>query len=908
MRQHHPGCMPDHGYHVVMGLRPAAGTSDTLVSQFVASYLAPPQTAAPLSVRPRLLRLLKLGSGTPVTLISGEPASGKTSALLQLLASDGLSGRTVVWLTVPPNTEDDITFWEYLVAAIDSSAAGSVRVDDLRAALNDREPPTADWLTTLANRLGGPHVGPTIVIDDLHELKAPGAIASLGRLLEIIPTDVAVLVATRVIPDWPLADWRMSGRLTEIDSRDLAVTVDEARDLLRASSLEIGDDDVARLVDRTEGWVGGIKLASLAIQRQSDPSKLIAEFSSTNELLSTYLLRCVLDRQADDVRTFLHDISVLDTMSPELCDEIRQADDSAELLERCRAANLFLGKVGRDPGLYRLHALVRELLHAELERCRRDRFVTLHREASRAFERAGEIDRAIRHAITAGEFDRVNELVISYAPQFAHRARFDELRRWADLIRGSGAKDSASTTLALASTLNLSGQGTEALRLLDEVDEDTVPESILDLYALIRVSSHMVLGDVHMIRPLAERLGRDVGARRPKAPGPFDGTVTYLQGVGAFMEGALDDAAELLELADQPERRPLPPAYIAVSSWAALVAVHRGDISHAERCVESATRRREALASADSAPFAPALLASAELAWEQNRLGEAAELFVRARRSVEPMPWLTVLVECARSRVRVSRGETRRALDELLEVSKLVLSSEGSPLLRAVVAERAVDICLEMADVEAALGWVHTHERCETGALPWATRIRLTSAVDPNGWDRVSAEALAAPEPLPRRVDTLLTVAAGEDDEQVAQSQVAEALRLSEPGRIIRRFVDAGPRIASLVNELAADPRRAGGSDVSRFFAAVVADACASRPAGPASPAPVADELVDQLTAREVEVLSLLDSGKSYSEIGTELFVSRNTVKSHVQHIYTKLGTSGRDGAVEMGRRLGLIM
>lgn len=890
-----------------MSLAGPEGGHESLASQLVASYLSPPQLGGAMVLRPRLLALATPGVPAPVTIVSGEPASGKTSLLVQLLAAEALVGRTPAWVTVPPGTDDEIRFWEYLLTAMASSTGGRMRLDDLRAALRDRQPPNDDWVTVLANRLATPDVRLVIVIDDLHELTTTSAVAALGRLLGISPDGLPVLVATRVVPDWPLSRWRMSGRLTEITSRDLAVTLDEARELLAANAIDVGDDDVARLVDRTEGWLGGVKLATLAIQRRPDPAGLIARFSAADELVSSYLLRAVLDRQDDDVRRFLHDVSVLDTMSAELCDRIRNADDSAELLERCCAENLFVSRVGGAAGSFHLHALVRELLRGDLEHRTPDRFTELHRAASRAFEGTGDIGQAIHHAIAAGDAGRANKLVIAHAPELGHQARFDELRRWASLIGRSDVTESAAAGLALASTLVFAGEGTEALAVLDDLEELPLGDTSVRYRALLRALAHMVRGDVDLLCDVGDRLAQDVETLSSAEQGPLIGAAMFLQGVGRFLEGALDDAAELLALADQPKNRPAPPAYIAVKSWAALVALRRGDVATADRCVLAATERRDELASGDSAAFATALLASAEMAWERNRLDESAALFARARRSVPPMPWQAVLVECARSRLTVSRGQPREALQDLAEIGRLVLSHEGSPLLRALVAERAVDVALGMGDVDVAFGWAHTHEQCEVGPLPWATRIRLAGAVDPTGSDQVIAEAFAAEQPLPHRVDTLLAASGCTDDDSVRRSLVAEALRLAEPGRMIRRFLDAAPPIASAVRELAADPRRSGGVAFSRFFASDIADAGSAAPTESATPVPFVDELVEQLSAREVEVLRLLDRGKSYTEIGTELFVSRNTVKSHVQHIYTKLGTSGRAPAVEMGRRLGLI-
>ena len=274
------------------------------------------------------------------------------------------------------------------------------------------------------------------------------------------------------------------------------------------------------------------------------------------------------------------------------------------------------------------------------------------------------------------------------------------------------------------------------------------------------------------------------------------------------------------------------------------------------------------------------------------------------------MPWQAVLVECSRSRLTMSRGEPQRALDDLSETGKLFLSGSGSPLLLAQVAERAVDVCLSMGDAEGALGWVHTHDQCRAGDLPWASRIRLALVVEDAGLEDLIEAALGMHEPLPRRIDTLLAAALAAHTAQhpdVARSRIADALSLAAPEHMIRRFVDGGPRIAGLVGDLVADPRFPTGPAFSRFFAAEVNGACEGAKHGRTGPAPVVADLVDQLSARELEVLGLLAKGLSYSEMGEELYVSRNTVKSHVQHVYTKLGAASRAHAVETGRRLGLI-
>ena len=171
-------------------------------SGLVASQLFPPETGASTVLRPRLVERLARGALGQVTLVSGEPASGKTSLLVQWVSSDATSRRSAAWITVPAETDDEVTFWEYLLAAIE---ALGVAVADLEAALLDGEPPGDAWLTSLANRLGRHEERLVIVIDDLHELKARRPLAGLRSLLDMRPVGVSFVIATRMVPPWPLA-------------------------------------------------------------------------------------------------------------------------------------------------------------------------------------------------------------------------------------------------------------------------------------------------------------------------------------------------------------------------------------------------------------------------------------------------------------------------------------------------------------------------------------------------------------------------------------------------------------------------------------------------------------------------------------------------------------------------------
>ena len=237
----------------------------------VSALLVPPRSTGEVVPRIRLTSYMERATQGSLTLLSGEPAAGKTTLTLDWLRSDLVEHRPRAWLTVTPTLNDPASFWEYLVAAL-----GSFDQDfaDLDRALRDG-PPNDAWLTTLANRLGQIADDPIIVIDDLHELESGSLLESLHQFIERLPPSVHVVVLTRVKPPWPLERWVAGGRVAEIGSFDLRFRLEELRELVDSDpAITLDEEDLSLLLARTEGWAGGIKLALLSMRRVNDPPRL----------------------------------------------------------------------------------------------------------------------------------------------------------------------------------------------------------------------------------------------------------------------------------------------------------------------------------------------------------------------------------------------------------------------------------------------------------------------------------------------------------------------------------------------------------------------------------------------------------------------------------------------------------
>jgi LuxR family maltose regulon positive regulatory protein len=501
-------------------------------------------------------------------------------------------------------------------------------------------------------------------------------------------------------------------------------------------------------------------------------------------------------------------------------------------------------------------------------------------------------------------------LITCYVGEFASRGLWDEVLSWVTLLRAGNAREHPETAMALAITLGLTGAGEEALAILDGLADEPISERMRYAAEQLRGLVLTAKGQVDGLAEIAAKL------RGPVPEGefilPFDEVrlAEYLAGLAAVLAGDLPAARTACERATARRERP-SLFYVESPGWLARVAYEEGQLSEATRLAHDSLARHTEIRSGETAVSVPAQLTLADVAWERGDLEECERRLALAHRTVRPLFWERVLIEGSASRLRASRGALDEARQGLEEVGKLYLAGTSAPELRMVVSRCAIDVALRAGNVSEALTWARAFESCRRGRLPAALRVRMAAANGVSDLGSHVAEALSSHEETPARISTLLAVAEvvsldGADER--ARDLVAQAAALAEPEGFVRRFCDAGPEMArilpGLLDGLSTTPR--ADHDASPFFLGVLTEALARRMRRAPGQSPDQSELVDQLTDRELEVLDLLVAGRSYTEIGLELFVSRNTVKSHVRHVYTKLGVVSRSDAAAEARRLGL--
>ena len=318
--------------------------------------------AGSLLAREDLLELLDRAVTRRLTVLSAPPGSGKTS-LLRAWADRPPNAHRVAFVSVERDQPDAQGFWSSVLNAMDPQA----------------QPAATDHAVEAVLSAFAEHVEPAVlIIDDLHELKSPDALAELEQLLTMLPSSARIVLSSRRDPPIRLHQLRLADEIAEIRARDLRFTERETRELLAASGISLTDDGAAALYQRTEGWAAGLRLAVIALSGHPDPERFVAEFSGTDRAIGEYLMAEMLERQPREVQSMLLRTSLVDRINGELADVLAGRSGSEQMLLELEEANAFVVSLDAQRTWFRYHQLLADFLRLELRRRLPDRG-TAHR-------------------------------------------------------------------------------------------------------------------------------------------------------------------------------------------------------------------------------------------------------------------------------------------------------------------------------------------------------------------------------------------------------------------------------------------------------------------------------------------------------------------------------------------------
>ena len=896
----------------------------------VTTKLHPPRTRLKLVARPRLREVLAR-DGRRLTLVSAPAGFGKTTLLNEWSLSCA-GERSIAWVSLDEGDNDPARFLSYLVAALRTIEEGIG--EGVLASLRSPEPPRLEALVaSLVNEMADLPDGLAVVLDDYHVVDAQSVHRIVSFLLDNLPPNVHLVIASRVDPPLPLARLRARGQMAKLGAADLRFTPEEAAAFLRdVMELDLTAEDVTVLEERTEGWIAGLQLAALSMRDREDVSGFVEAFSGSHRDVLDFLAEEVLEGQPTEIREFLLKTSVLKHMTAPLCDALTGRADGQVMLERLERENLFVVPLDDERRWYRYHHLFRDFLRGRLRREKPGLVGELHLYASGWYERSGRTFEAVGHALASGDKERAADLVERVIGEMWFRGEVLTLLGWLEALPEGAKRRRPRLLLEHATALMWVGrlEGVEPLvgeaeRVVEAAVEDSGEgpspgaenvhrRYLLGYAAAVRAWRANLLGDPQ---------GGIEHARRALALLPDDPRprtfATLSLGEALRTMGDLEAASEVfVEAAELGRSVGHVYGTLTAMVWQARVQAARGRLREAEgsfrRARQYVTERGAGLLPAAG----PAHLGMGALHYERDEPEEAERELERGLELAERTRELSNLVwgYVTLSRAKLARGDEHGALETAREADKVARGS-GADLEVAIATAWMARLRLARGDLAEAVALEQL--RAANAAAADATRVvdRLTSARVLHALGRHD-EALGLLEELRGFAEKsgitggLIEILAlqalvlwANNERERAMSTLARALALAEPEGFVRTIVDEGPAMAELLSA-ALEARQRGRLDspvpahyIRRLLVATEKDAAkAVRPA---------TELPEPLSERELEVLVLIAAGKSNPEIARELFIVLSTVKTHLKNVYRKLGARNRAQAVSRAKELNLL-
>jgi LuxR family maltose regulon positive regulatory protein len=895
----------------------------------LATKLYNPPHRLKVVLRPRLIERLNEGMHCKLTLISASAGFGKTTLVSEWVAG---SERPVAWLSLDEGDSDPTRFLTYLVAALQTIAA-DIGKGVLAILQSPQPPPIESILIALLNEITTVPDNFILVLDDYHIIDSKPVDNALTFLLEHLPPQMHLVIATREDPQFPLARLRARCQLTELRAADLRFTPAEAAEFLnQMMGLSLSAENIAALEARTEGWVAGLQLAALSIQGRSDAANFIKSFTGSHHFILDYLVEEVLQRQPEHVRNFLLQTAILDRLSSPLCDAVTGQEDGRGMLEALERGNLFVIPLDDQRQWYRYHHLFAEVLLAHTLEEQPGQIPLLHGRASAWYEQNNQLAEAIRHALAARDFERAAGLIEKMYP--AMDASFqsavwlgwvrklpDEVVRarpvlsvdYARALMDSGEFEAGKSWLQDAEQ-RLEGSA-EGMVVTDEAQFHTLPVKI----ALARSNHAQVQSDFGGAVKYAE-LALELS---PEEDSYSHAMATTTLGMAHWSRGDLDGAQRALSVwMNYCQKVGNNIFAVATGGYLAGIIVAQGRLREAERTYKQSIQLASTHDQSVRHVAANLYLGLGLLCHEQGDQQSAAQHLHKSEELGEqalidwPYRW-----RLAQARLKEAEGDLETALDLLDEARRLYVRT--SVLDFHPIDALKVRVYLRQGRLSEALAWARERGLSVDDDLSYldefehVTLARILIAQYKNDPAAGSIhEAIALLERLlqaaeaGRRMGSVIEILVVQALAFQAQGNVSQALAsmeralaLAEPESYVRIFVDEGEPMRLLIEKLPRDQDKKFPGYVDKLLAAF------ARPT--AIPQPKTNNLqsmiIEPLSERELEVLKLLRSELSGPEIAQQLIVSLHTLRTHTNNIFKKLGVNNRRAAVRRAEELDLL-
>ncbi len=884
----------------------------------------------------------RLDGAARVVEVSAPAGSGKTVLLRSWIGESGLAGRAG-WVAVQRGEGDPQWFWIAVADALRGTAAGSALVRPVTAV-----PDLDGWAVTewLLKDLAGLEDRIWLVIDDVHELRSADTQRQLELLIMRAPPELRFVLATRHDLGLGLHRLRLEGELTEIRAADLRFTVDEARALLEAAGVELPGPALAALVERAEGWAAGLRLAALSLVGHPDPEGFVAGFSGSERTVAEYLLAEVLRRQPRQVRRLLLRTSVLERVNGELADLLTGRSGGGRILQDLEQAGAFVVAVDAQRSWFRYHRLFADLLQFELRAAEPDEVPGLHAAAAGWLAGHGFAVEAVRHAQAASDWNLAARILGDHWLGLALAGQAAAARV---LLAGFPADVVAADTelTVLRADSEISGES------LEEAERDleraaavsaSVPARRRDRFQLLLAVQRLRLARTRSDLPAAVAAAQELMALAevadavPQGLGEDVRAMTLVNlGTAELSLQRFDEAERHLEQGIAVARRTGRP-FTEVSGLAqgARVAAYRSLPLAAERATQAIELARRH-GWAEHPVLSPAYTVLAMVTILRGQLEDGERWLRRAERMLraEAEPATGLLFHHLRGALELARGRYADALAAFEAAGKQAEFLISPHPLTTQMRSLMVHTLLHAGEAEAAeqaLAGMDEQQR-ETGEMRTAVAALRLAQDDPQTALQALVPVLDGSVSVitPARVGAHLLEAMAREaagDPAAADNALERALDLAEPDDLLLSFfIERAPEL------LERHSRRctAHAALVGKILALLIDGSVGRAQGGPGGMGPLPEQggsdravrrgeapsggtarppeaaLLEPLSEAEIRVLRYLPTNLRAAEIAGELYLSVHTIKTHIRHLYTKLGVHGRGEVVQRARALGLL-
>ena len=880
--------------------------------ELLADKLQIPQLSLAILRRGRVIDLVERAVSHRVTVVSGPAGAGKTVACGSW-ASAAPASRRVAWLTLDADDQDPARFWGYVQAAL--AGAGAVPGDAAQALRDAATDGLPVRVAEAAQQLTEPA---TLVLDDVHELADGPVLAGLDLLIRHAPPTLRVILSGRCPPRLQLARLRVSGDLADVTAADLACTADEADAYFAMLGLDVDAFARDELLRRTEGWMAGLRLAAMGARSQMRESGRITDIAGDEPLVTDYLWDEVLGRQPPEIRLFMLRTSVTEQMSGDLADALTGEPGGGRTLERLSRENSFVEAIGSDHAGYRYHPLLRDVLAAERAREIPHEVPILLRRAARWHAAHDQAIDALRSAAEAGDWDYAAHMLAEAGIAALVRSGSATLEQVLALFPAEHRADDAAVAAALAAARLWSGDPDGAGHHLEAAQRalgrcsQGERRSVEPWLAAVRVmrAASLSAADPGLLAQgwsMAEQAQATAGTQPEHRA---LGLLWFALGAARLRRWEILEARYALNhAARQLTAGGLGELCARARGWQALAEAWHGDLTAAEKAlaepVGAGTVRDPGSACLVVLATAQLGLARDDLAGARKLLDDADE-YAAGRHQLPGEPQLSVVAGLLRTRTAMADGDATGARALVLRLRDT--STSGDPQLDWLLTMLDCEIALRAGDTERARLTIDAAAddgpqagRAEN--LLTMGKVRLSEGDFKGALEAVAPVLDGTADEVTLQVKLAALLAAAVANRRMGLTGTSaelleQALALAEPDDACRVFLDAGQPVRSAITVLVPPTSRCAG------FAGRILERFDTQLPHAEGGHEQAEVL---LTDSELAVLRFLPSHLTNQEIAEALFLSINTVKTHLRSAYRKLGVDSRRAAIARARRLDLL-